>query len=311
MQIKLSEDVINKADLIEIIDYIKVCKGQHTLATEKNKRVIAELKNDPHYVDLYRVLLEKSANGIIFSNCIEVVKDNPGVGQVAVGQLYALLKEAAVLIVENEHNDKRFIETVLHCLNSRRLIKNLGKYWKIRGAGGCGDIPKLIVKVIEENDNASRVSVVHDSDKFWPKEPLEQAQTNIVDCCRKENIKCVTLKKREIENYIIDRVIVEIKSIESSLKTAFFTLSQQQKNHYDYKIGFKNLPANDKRYQGLFNNLTDDVIAALHNGLDSKIADSAFASEMYIFYTEQALNDQCKQIIREFKKIESTIMDML
>ena len=94
MVIEISEGAFNVKSLKQILDYLKVCNGQHTVSTEKNTAIMKLLDGVPHYLELYKELVVKSENGISFSNSIEVVVDSPSLGQIAVNDLYNFLKKS-------------------------------------------------------------------------------------------------------------------------------------------------------------------------------------------------------------------------
>lgn len=313
MLIRLADEVLNEPDLSEVIDYVKVCNGQHILCTEKNKKILTALADNAHYLSLYKKLVVKSSQAMSFVNSIEVVKADPLSTQITISDLYSLLRKPAVLVLENEHSDRKFIETILHCLGARRLIESLDDFWEIRGGGGCGEILKLVGKAIDNSVNHSRVCVVHDSDKLSPTTSLETVHTNIINACRDKNVQCKTLEKREIENYIPDEVIAELKEtdISSEVKNSFYALTVAQKSFYDYKEGFRKKGPEDADYQGLFKGLSGQSIQNLANGLHKDIADEAYSAKMYPLYTQATLNRRCRKTIPEFKEIKNNIINML
>ena len=308
MVIEISEGAFNVKSLKQILDYLKVCNGQHTVSTEKNTAIMKLLDGVPHYLELYKELVVKSENGISFSNSIEVVVDSPSLGQIAVNDLYNFLKKSAVLVLENEHSDRDFIETVLTSLNAKRLLECLNSYWEIRGAGGCGEIPKLVEATVNAS-HSSRVTVVHDSDKLFSAAGLDRAQVNIVNKCNEKKVTFVTLKKREIENYIVDEVLGDIKTLTCSTRNAVVNLTSIQKDYFDYKEGFKSRKPAD--YSGLFHNLDNDSLLLLQNGLGNNISEIAYSSEFRRHFSEENIDNRCTEILPEFRKIESNILKML
>ncbi|MCJ8305111.1 hypothetical protein [Shewanella sp.] len=149
---------------------------------------------------------------------------------------------------------------------------------------------------------------MHDSDKLHPEDALEAVHVNIIRYCEENTVSCKTLMKREIENYILDAHIQDCSAINIEVKDAFATLSPQQKDYYDYKIGFKKKPANESL---LFNSMSDDVIEQLTPGFGKGVSEGAFSSDGRLQYTNVAMNQRCSNMLSEFQEIESNIKKML
>lgn len=309
MLIRLSDEVINLNDLIIVIDFLKVCKGQHCLCILKRNQIEEALKGNFHYLEVFKEQVSASAYGMTFSNTVEVVSVDAIQGQIELSHLYELLSKPAVLILENEHSDIFFLKMVLLSLNSRRLLDKFNSHWEVRGAGGCGEIVKLVTKTIDKLIVSTRITVVHDSDKFFLASPLDRTQTNIINKCRESNVSCVTLKKREIENYIVDEVIISMKDIDTDLKSAYLSLTSIQKDFYDFKNGIK------KRakilHGGLFDNVEPNTIMVLEKGFGKDIAENAFSSDNIHFFSQVNLKNRCRNILAEFRQIESNIRSIL
>lgn len=309
MLIKLSDSVINQGDLREILDFLKVCQGQHSICLLKAEEIKRELVNDLRYLALFQELAIKWANGFTFSNCIELVKRIPEEGQICIEELYTTLSKSAVLVLENEHSDLNFILTVLTSLNSRRLLNTIDKYWEVRGGGGSGEIIKCLNKSAERLRSTSRVSVVNDSDKLYAAANLPITQAKIINHCRDLFVSQVTLKKREIENYIVDEVLSAIEDIDTDLKRVYFTLKPYQKDHYDFKKGVGE--AIKGNYGGLFDQFSPEILSDLSKGFGKDIAEKAFSLEHRGLFTIANINKRCKNILPEFRQIESNIKNIL
>jgi hypothetical protein len=253
----------------------------------------------------------KSSYEFSYINYVEVVKTKVSDNQIIVSELYRFLRQSAVLVLENEHSDVEFIKMVLNCLKSRRLLETLGYFWVANGGGGCGEILKLVNKSIEQIEDHRRVCVVHDSDRLYPGAALQKIQNIIIEGCNDLGVDCVTLRKREIENYILDGVVRKLDVISEPIKKQFFSLTNDQKDYFDYKVGFKKLRKNDIGYGGLYDDLDDDSISEVRNGLGKDIAKLAFSPDMYDCYTEDAVRSRCQDMFNEFKEIEANLLKML
>ncbi|MGB2684449.1 MAG: hypothetical protein WBC43_05470 [Olleya sp.] len=305
----MSNSVLNQGDLKETLDFFRVCKGQHSICLLKAAEIKRELINEPSYLALFQELAVKWANGFTFSNRIELVKSAPEEGQICIEELYATLSKPAVLVLENEHSDLNFILTVLTSLNSKRLLSTINKYWEVRGGGGSGEIIKCLNKSAERLRSASRVSVVNDSDKLYSAANLPTTQVKIINHCRKLSVSHVTLKKREIENYIVDEVLSAIENIDRDLKTVYLTLKPNQKDHYDLKKGVDE--AKKGNYGGLFDQFSSVTLSNLSQGFGNDIAEKAFSLEHRELFTITNINKRCKNILPEFRQIELNIKNIL
>lgn len=309
MQIELSDDVLSAKSLIIILDFIKVCKGQHSLSLSKKDQIIAALKTNQHYLEYYKEMITKSANGFFFSNKVELVLSDAQENQINLDSLYDLLKKPAVLVLENEHSDHKFINMVLNTLGSKRLHECYGKFWEVRGNGGSGEIIKLVNKSHALLGASSRVCVVHDSDKLFAADNYGVTQVNIINRCKELGVTCITLKKREIENYVVDEVINSLSNCDEQVKSSFTSLKPIQKDFIDYKKGVNQ--ENSNKYKGLFDNLEEKNFENLSNGLGKNIAEIAFDSKNLKFFTLETLNNRCNEILPEFRKIESNLLNIL
>ncbi|AST69706.1 hypothetical protein BFG07_14095 [Kosakonia cowanii] len=174
-----------------------------------------------------------------FSYQITVTVSNDKQNRIKASQLNGILSRKAVLILENEFSDASFIEAVIKSQGKKYLLESRNKSWEIKGAGGCGEIPKHIKSESIKMNGLNRVVVVHDSDRLNPTSAISEVQQKIIDTAKEQGVMCCTLQKREIENYIPDSLISSLDNAREIIIQHFETLSAEQKDYYDYKIGFK------------------------------------------------------------------------
>ncbi|WP_157771130.1 hypothetical protein [Shewanella algae] len=211
MLIKFSEELMRSSnDLVLVIMAIVTSNGKHSFCTESSHNVIATLNGNDQVLSLYKEYIVKQANGIVYENVVEIVINNPGLGQLSVSQIAEFMGKAAVIILENSINDTAFLKLILASKKSRNILDAYGNYWRVESPGGCGQIPALIDALLDQRYPASRLFVIHDSDKLFPTANLERTHVNIINKCRDNNIVYHTLSKREMENYIIDELLKKI-----------------------------------------------------------------------------------------------------
>ena len=259
MLIEINDEIArNERALTNLINLVDMCNGQHAIglsSPDVENTIIETLGSESITYSFFRELVEKASFGFDFQKTI-VFSSTPvdGVSH-DVKQMYEILTEKAEIILENKNSDLKFIKMVLHSTKAIRLLELYRKAWEANSNGGCGEIPKLIDESCSVQTKLKRVFVVHDSDKFYPQSALGAAQRNIVSRCRDHDIVCVTLTKREIENYIPDNLIYSITNSPSNFKQTWGSLSLEQKSHYDFKKGFRDKPHCSPEYGGLYRGL--------------------------------------------------------
>jgi len=120
-----------------------------------------------------------------------------------------------MVFVENRYSDCCFLETVLRYLSSSQLENFLSQCqrrpFECDSVGGGGQLPQLIndhAKKMDENGLPPRAVVFIDSDARYPGDTSPTA-VKIADACNQNEIPCLVLSKRAIENYIPDEVLLD------------------------------------------------------------------------------------------------------
>lgn len=228
-------------------------------------------------------------------------------------QLNDVLSRKAILILENEFSDASFIEAVIKSQDKEYLLDSRNKSWEIKGAGGCGEIPKHIRSESFKMRGFNRIVVIHDSDRLNPTSLISEVQQKIIDTAKEHGVVCCTLQKREIENYIPDSLISSLDHARKIIIQHFNTLSAEQKDYYDYKLGFKkkggHWKKNDSLFNGLYSDLKDDVYEAIKNGFGKDIAELAYAKDKIL--TKDDFDTRCGKISQEFMTICQAIERIL
>lgn len=316
MQVEVSDQVINDLDLLnEVLDQLLAFKTKHRISFNSYTKIINNDNVHEGLRETFKALFEITSSLIKFKRSITVVAENANNNdEVTVEKLHDVLSEKAIVIVENEHHDKEFINVLLA---SSKRGPNLNKLertlWCIRGSGGCGGMPKLIEKCSEEQWGVSRILVVYDSDKFHRSYPVPQIQDKIQEKAIEFRADHVMLAKREIENYIPVSVLTKIFGQADSRVKIYSTWSQEQRDFFDLKSGFHSkCHFDDGRYNNLYGNLHSSHVESFKNvGFGEDIASQAFSEEYKAEFksTKLALSDP--SINQEFDNVKQKLLHIL
>ncbi|EGQ8066697.1 hypothetical protein V9516_003348 [Vibrio parahaemolyticus] len=315
MQVEVCKQVIlDEAKLEEVYIQLRAFRGKHRLGYNS----YSEIMNCNHISEEYKVkfkhLFEITSTLISFKKTITVVLKPAHDNEIKVEQLHDVLSTKSFVILENEHHDLNFLKTAL---NSARhgpdLMKIYNTSWMVRGAGGCGDIPKLIEKCANEQSNIPRLLVINDSDLYYRADVPRAPQSTIIDTATQHAAVHIMLSKREIENYIPINVLEKVFDSQYPKLIEFRKWSTEQRDFFDFKIGFpKKCPHTDERYNGLYHNLNlpkDHDFTS--GGFGKDISDKAFTP----CYKEEFSFDKLKNIDphihQEFDKIKQSLLSIL
>lgn len=269
---------------------------------------IEELISNENINETERLYLKRLAVAAVNTNyqlAITISKHGGGDNQFQASDLNGILSRKAVVILENEFSDALFINTVLKSQKKISLLQSKDVSWEIKGAGGCGEIPKHILSEVTKMKNLKRILVIHDSDRLYPDNEINEVQRKIIETAEQNNVTCCTLDKREIENYIPDEIIAKLDVARKKIIESFSNLSSTQKDFFDYKFGFKkkggHKAKSDASFNGLYENIPDEVYNAIKNGFGKEISDFAYKDETLI--TKDDFTLRCDKINIEFSKI--------
>lgn len=305
MKIKCELDVLDSPeDKLLFFSGMISHKNSHSLDLSN----IKELTNNANITDIERVYLQRLAVASSYTNyqlAITISRHGNGNNEFQVSELNEILSRKAVIILENEFSDALFIDTILKSKKKISLLQSKDISWEIRGAGGCGEIPKHILSEVTKMKAIKRVLVVHDSDRFYPDNEINEVQSKIIETAERNGVTCCTLYKREIENYIPDEIISKLDFARKKTIESFSKLSTTQKDYFDYKFGFKKKGGykrkNDASFNGLYENIPDEIYDAIKQGFGKNISDLAYADDTLITIDDFVL--RCDKINKEFSEI--------
>jgi hypothetical protein len=313
--IEIDDDVINDIDLLdEVYTQLKAFRTKHKVEYSSYVRIIKN-KNVPNNLkEGIKALFQQTSNLLRFKNSIRVVTKVNHENEALTIDLNEVLSTKAMVILENEHQDLRFIQIALEVVShGPDLNRYYNKLWIARGAGGCGEIPKLIKKCKQEQIDITRLLVVYDSDKYKESHIPEIAQQNIEKTVEESNALHVMLSKREIENYIPIKVLEKIYSPEYPKISYFNSWSREQKDFFDVKLGFhKKCRHDDARYGQLYRDLDPMHISVFEKGgFGDDIAEKAFDMINKEEFKQTNLSFVEKDILNDFSDIKQKLLCIL
>lgn len=313
MKVEIADCVLSsEIELEEVYNQLIAFRKKHSLGYQSFLKITNSSKIKENLKKSFKILFESYTNMIRYKYTRTVVIKKAMEDQVEVRNLNEVLSVKAFVVLENEHNDLNFL---LAAISSVKQGIDLSKYykslWSVRGSGGCGDMPKLMEKLFDESINLTRIAVVHDSDKYHNESELQKAQLNIIEKANEKSLQCITLEKREIENYIPFNVLDCIYSPKYPKLQAFKKLNHIQRSFYDMKKGFNKFGHTNIIYNGIFNGVSDDILQTLKDGFGENIASQAFISKYFYLFSKQNLDIYDADIYKEFKHIHDTISSLL
>jgi len=145
----------------------------------------------------------------------------------------------AWILVENAESDGAFLEAMICAFQRRDLLDAHTEGWfTIRHLGGFGEVEKHINQIKASTSGPLRAFVLVDSDRLHPTH-VSSTMQKVQRACTPHNVLHKILNKRKIENYLPVNVIQKVQGRNRETAKAFLCLSQEQKDFYEMKGGFK------------------------------------------------------------------------
>lgn len=303
MKIKCNRTILLNDSLFDDFFFcLSAHKESHIIDMSNIEELLAVTVDNAYIHERLKRLAVLSMNRR-FKYTIEVGDGIKGDRCIDISNLNRELSRKAIVIIENEHSDSCFVDCIIKCLGKVNLIKLKNVAWEFKGAGGCGEIPKVIESESNKFGGNFRAVVIHDSDRFYPGQELNKIHGNIIKKAQEKDIECHTLEKREIENYIPDSSIKDLDFERAKIVSAFEKLTSEQKDFFDYKKGFKVgggfRGKNDPVFNGLYAALEDATYEEIKKGFGPDIAISIFGKNPHLSLDE--FKARCDRIAPEFK----------
>ncbi|MFI6540840.1 hypothetical protein ACIBHY_50860 [Nonomuraea sp. NPDC050547] len=242
-------------------------KGRHEWAVTPLLVEVAESFIDrhlPHRGSIYKQLLRKAAQQYAYRTTAD-----PPIEQVSpedVEDLVEDLNRPAVLVVESNDSDRRFIRGVAKILGAVDILQAIENQWLIIGHGGGGDTCRRAREEYESFRRVKRAAALLDSDRWAPGTPEKNAHR--VQELRALGIKIHVLALREAENYVPNKTLRAVRPHrESSVRLGHLRrLTPDQRGYFDMKHGFKKTQGVPEQQQQLFADAASDVLDGLSEG---------------------------------------------
>lgn len=152
---------------------------------------------------------------------------------------YRCLDKPAYIAVENSESDGNFILAMIHAFNRKGLLDaHTEGWWEFKHLGGFGEVEKQVDPIIAATYGPLRIFVLADSDCLY-KGHETQTFKKVDTYCKSANIPYHILNKRKIENYLPINILQRKFDKKKSVLQAFLCLTQEQKDFYEMKGGFK------------------------------------------------------------------------
>lgn len=243
MKVGINVDIFNDDShdrwlAIKHLLYMCMYRERHTLILEGGVPKGIESKLEPEHVQLLRFASVKHHNGAIgdckIMNTGDVHSDLP---YFSIDEGIKYLAQPLTVIMENNNNDAKFIDTLIECYNRVDLQKAMEERWlTYDNAGGCSNVPNLIRRMLTQYGGKSkflRCYVILDSDAFYPGHINPNAEATR-EYLRENGIPHHVWEKRMMENYIPSEALPE-----SPWKQAYVHMTPQQQDYYNIPDGFR------------------------------------------------------------------------
>jgi hypothetical protein len=227
----------------------------------------------PKLARTYSELAEKSMVAAAWSGQL----DSAATVQVEVDKFedyVADLCRPALIVVEDEQSDGYFIRAVARTFGANRVIEALSKGWLELQHGGGGSLLRITIAAAEKYRIRPMVIALLDSDRMIPGQKTDSHRK--AEKIQELGIEAHVLEMREAENYAPNRVLVTIgKRKETYPRLSHLKkLSEEQRAHYDMKLGFgptDKQPKIPQEQAALYKDLEVSVILGLRGGFGKNI----------------------------------------
>jgi len=187
------------------------------------------------------------------------------------------LEDPLIILMENSTSDGTFLNCICRCFKnqSKQIQKALGMGWlEYVQAGGITQIIPVINHYNKKKTApyTPRIFVIIDSNKLHPADERGEVKA-VVDFCADNGIPCMSLYKREIENYLPLNVLSSHFEEGDLSYNAFISLTHDQMDFYDLDKGFNGKNEYPEGQQELFEGLKDADFKALRQGISIAKAD--------------------------------------
>jgi len=276
VRVELTHGVFGAPDtLMDLISLLRsFAAGRHDWVAEPSAVDVARAYFAEHAPSLAATCADLAMKGTVAGQAWTPAAERSSLVRVHAEDLHEHVEDlcrSAVLVVEDQDSDGRFIHALAVAFGADRILLALQKHWlAIDHGGGSGGVAKVAKIAAARFHRCARVAALFDSDRLVPGThtgSYDKAKTLV-----EAGIVVHVLALREAENYVPNRVLFtcDRKPSQASRKLdALKTLTPAQRGHFDMKHGFRNsVPAEQSE---LFARLDPKVTAALKEGFGSDL----------------------------------------
>lgn len=248
-------------------------EGARWLESDKDGRAGARIFAEVKKIITRGIYIPKGAL-MHSTQCIVVINVRDPSTELPIDIAVEWLRTPVKVVVENERSDGGFLQAIIKTLGGRAVRRAAGNgLWEVQHAGGINDVPNCIDTLLAKYSRPLRIFTFVDSEGRVPGEVRASAE-RVREHCTARKIPFWILSKREIENYLPDKILANISN-RQSVWEAVSKLSPSQRDHYPMKEGFKS-HGNGARVpedqRALFDGLPDDVLKGLVGGFGDDVA---------------------------------------
>lgn len=256
MRVSFSQEALDDAGAFRHLDRIiyDIEDGRHEWHIDDPDAIEQSRWFQGHRASL-RVMLEKAAirptprkPRRLHQTLLIVGADTPP-GALSPGKAVQFLQTPLKILMENRNTDGAFLDAVLAVLADPETVRLKEELEALvyDSPGGNGELKKLVEDVHEKalwKGHPPRAVVFTDSDGPRAGQMSDQAKA-VAETCQTLGMPCVVLRKRSIENYVPDEVIVEWGNEPKQTSArprvaAILRLVGEQRDHFPMKTCLQN-----------------------------------------------------------------------
>ncbi|ROT32384.1 hypothetical protein EF879_12580 [Micromonospora sp. HM5-17] len=266
-------------------------------------------KHLPKLSDAIASTARKAATAQMWTGTSQVGPEVVRVTRADLVEHAADLCQRAVVVVENQGSDGRFLAAVAHVLGDERVRRAIENDWVEFANGGGSTLVSVAEQIVRRFRRVVRVAAVLDSDRFLPRQ--RTSSDDKADRLRHLGVAVHVLARREAENYVPYRVLATIgRSGEASRKlTLLKQLTPEQRAHYDMKHGFRKVdrsPEARDAFEKLFPAFVPPAPrTGLHDGFGNRLLDELHARRERL--TEHDFAQLGPDVVAELRALLATV----
>lgn len=152
-------------------------------------------------------------------------------------QARQVLTSALRLVLENATSDGAFVRSIAATWDRRLITTAIERGWLVfEHAGGSGEFVKRVAALLGQQVHPVRLLCLMDSDRLV-RGPLPMATEARCKQLKTLGVESFVLHKREVENYLPTSKLDGNRT--RSVYVSWLTLSGEQRDYFDMKLGFK------------------------------------------------------------------------